>query len=612
MPGVTPIISGLPFFYIRGAPPGDVGYYLDGVRVPYLFHVGAGPSVVHPAVIDRVDLFPGGYPARFGRFAGGIVTGETTAPADHLHGEFAIKLGEASALVETPFAGGKGDASLSGRYSYVAFLLSLLSPSTVLSYWDYQGRASYNLTPRDRLGVFAFGADDFLGTKTAGKTLTLFGTQFHRIDVRYDHRMDGDATLRTAATVGEDLTDAGDGRSVRDRLVGVRNELHARLSPAVLLRAGVDAETDTYDVVAGSALGPAEAALAANFFPSRTDLQAGVRADAVLDVTRAFELTPGARFDFFASQGATAVAVDPRLAARVRVKSRLHVLWTMGLAHQPPAFTIPIPGFQPGGLRGGLQTAVQESTGVEWELGGGTTATATFFHNDFIDMSDALGVSQPTAEGCLPGSFPTSTLAGDPGGPPDSHTCAPRFTQGTLGPDTSGGGGQGAEDSGTKQSIQALEARTNGTAYGFELYVKRKLTDRVGGFLSYTLSRSTRTYEDQSFVSSFDRTHVVNAALSYDLGRNWRAGGRVVFYTGLPKAPDPTSASTRLAPFFRLDVRLEKRWDIGKRFWVSFVLEWLNATLTKEQVGTSCTLQGCQATTVGPITVPSIGVEGGF
>src|SRR5262249_32402404 len=41
MPGVTPIVSGLPFFFIRGAPPGDAGYFLDGVRVPYLFHVGA-------------------------------------------------------------------------------------------------------------------------------------------------------------------------------------------------------------------------------------------------------------------------------------------------------------------------------------------------------------------------------------------------------------------------------------------------------------------------------------------------------------------------------------------------------------------------------------------
>ena len=69
LPGVAPILSGLPYFFVRGAPPGDVGYYIDGIRVPILFHVGAGPSVIAPALIDRVDLFPSAYPARFGRAA---------------------------------------------------------------------------------------------------------------------------------------------------------------------------------------------------------------------------------------------------------------------------------------------------------------------------------------------------------------------------------------------------------------------------------------------------------------------------------------------------------------------------------------------------------------
>jgi len=33
--------------------------------VPYFYHVGIGPSVVHPAIIERVDLYSGGYPARY-------------------------------------------------------------------------------------------------------------------------------------------------------------------------------------------------------------------------------------------------------------------------------------------------------------------------------------------------------------------------------------------------------------------------------------------------------------------------------------------------------------------------------------------------------------------
>ena len=152
-----------------------------------------------------------------------------------------------------------------------------------------------------------------------------------------------------------------------------------------------------------------------------------------------------------------------------------------------------------------------------------------------------------------------------------------------------------------------------GAAYGFELMLKRRLTQKLGGFLSYTLSRSTRSYERRRYVAAFDRTHVANAAAAYELGRGFRVGGRVVFYTGLPKPPDPTDpGSTRLPPFFRLDARVEKKFRLSERAHLSIVAEWLNATLSKEAVTTTCTLQGCEAQMIGPITIPSLGVEGAF
>jgi hypothetical protein len=59
MPGVTPIASGLPYFYVRGAPPGNVGYFFDGVRVPVLYQFAAGPAILHPAFVGQVNLYPG-------------------------------------------------------------------------------------------------------------------------------------------------------------------------------------------------------------------------------------------------------------------------------------------------------------------------------------------------------------------------------------------------------------------------------------------------------------------------------------------------------------------------------------------------------------------------
>jgi len=56
LPGVTPITSGLPYFFVRGAPPGNTGYFIDGVSIPTLYHAAVGPSVIHPAFIENVEV----------------------------------------------------------------------------------------------------------------------------------------------------------------------------------------------------------------------------------------------------------------------------------------------------------------------------------------------------------------------------------------------------------------------------------------------------------------------------------------------------------------------------------------------------------------------------
>ena len=109
---------------------------------------------------------------------------------------------------------------------------------------------------------------------------------------------------------------------------------------------------------------------------------------------------------------------------------------------------------------------------------------------------------------------------------------------------------------------------------------------------------------------------MANLAVRLDLGRNYRVGGRAVFYTGTPKSspsnglivPPRSSFPDRSPSFYRLDLRFEKQWRPSERGWVSFVAEVLNATLSRE---TFSSTTGPDRT-IGPITLPSVGVEGGF
>jgi len=562
LPGVSPIVSALPFFYLRGAPPGNIGYFFDGIRVPYLFHAAAGPSVINPALVEKVDLYAGGYPAKFGRYAGGIVSAESTEPNPTWHGEAVLRLIDAGAMVEGGFADGRVTALLGGRISYTAGLLSLISPNIDLGYRDYQARVSYDLTDHDRLTLLSFGSYDFLASTDtpAGGTqpveTVLFGSEFYRVDARYDARLSGGGHLRAAVTWGFDQTRVLGSRNTRDMMLGTRVELTRPLSKEVTLRAGLDLQIDKYSAVEPPYADPDDPSTQRfdALFPPRQDTAVGCWADLVLKPAPKLEVIPGVRVDSYASQGEGAVSVDPRLAVVAHADDHVRILHAIGVASQPPSFVVPVPGLAVATLAGGLQRSVQVSSGVEVDLPLRITASATGFMNAQLNMTDSIGSRQGFAEG-------------------------------------------------------ATVPRSLGSSTGLEIYVHRALTERLGGFVSYTLSRTTRSVGREHFLAAFDRTHVLNAAIGYDIGRGWRSGLRFTFYSGAPlaapagSAGDETSDQGRDPPYYRLDFRVEKRWSIIDTAWISVVVEMLNATLTKETLG---------GQEIGPLLMPSIGLEGGF
>ena len=590
MPGVVPTTSGLQAFYVRGAPPETTGYFIDGVPVPALYHVGFGPSVVHPALLDRAELFSGAAPAYFGRAIGATIAADTAAPLAHVHGEANVRILDTSALVEAPFGEGRGSAEVSGRYAYPGLVVPLFAPDVGLSYWDYQSRVTWKLSDRDRVGLFVFGSSDRLTqneTNVAGipYTAQLVNTVFHRADLRFDHALGGGSSLRIAATAGYDTT--GNEVSNIDATSGrVRAELDARVSDALRLRAGADAQATHY------ALGtsPLERAdpTPAGYAPvaPRDDVVAGAYVDVSWRASRHVEIVPGVRADVFTTLASattpatTTATLDPRLAARVTLLPRVSAVSTIGIAHQAPglvAFTpeVTTSADIPGAQRG-ILAAEQISEGVEVALPEGFVASATGFLHHYSGLPD---LTAP----CL-----------------QSGVTAPCYAQ-----------------------------NVDGRAYGLEVLVRRSLTERFAVLVSYTLSRSTREAHAGESVawipSEYDRTHVGSAIATYDLGKRWRAGARFFGYTGRPYSntlgltPVPPFNTERLPGFWRLDLRLEKTWDVGRSGRISFVAEGLNVTLNKEVVDLNCRgappgamYDVCTPDALGPITIPSIGVEGAF
>jgi TonB family protein len=495
LPGITPLVSGVPYFYVRGAPPNNSGYYVDGVRVPLLFHLGLGQSVIHPGLIDHVDFYPSAAPARYGGFAGAVIAGQTREPATAPHGEANLRLVDAGTLLEAPFADGRGSALVAGRYGYPGLVLSAVTDNLKLGYWDYQTRASWQLSAHDTIGLFAFGSHDYLATRPnsndqqASKELVeQFVSDSHRIDLRYDHRLSS-GHVRLALTGGYDAEGASP-TYMKDRSLGARLEAEQELSPTLRFRGGAQAQIDAYSLRI-TQQGPRDPAVPQSADPPPTNLSAGLYADFVWRVTRRVELVPGARFDAYASSRRNEApssgrsrtvlpAVDPRLAARVTLTRGIAWLSTLGLSHQYPGLRVgdipgpllSIPGFAYGVRQ--LQSAAQAAQGFEVALPADVTLTATGFYSLFWGLTD-LGAScfqfQP---GNIPQFGPSEEV------PP--YVCP------------------------NNEPVR-------GRAYGVELLLRRPFSKRLSGLLSYTLSRATQKAQlARGLAVAFLHRHAVLAA----------------------------------------------------------------------------------------------------
>jgi hypothetical protein len=295
-------------------------------------------------------------------------------------------------------------------------------------------------------------------------------------------------------------------------------------------------------------------------------------------------------------------AVDPRLAARVTLTEGVAWLSTLGLSHQYPSLRlgnvpaplVTVPGF-PFGVRR-LQRAAQASQGFELALPAELMLTTTGFYTQWWGLTDLSASCYQYLQGFVPEPMPGATA------PP--YVC----------PDND---------------------PMRGHAYGAEVLLRRPFTRKLSGWLSYTLSRTVQqsrfltaegTEEVATVPSEFDRTHVLNAAVGYDPGRGWHLGSRLVVYTGTPfsrldgSIPVAPYRAHRGDAFYRVDVRVEKRWRLGESGSIAFVLEGQNVTLQKEVTNLGQECEGrllpdegetnvCEPSEIGPLTIPSVGLE---
>ena len=575
LPGVSSVVSLLPFPIVRGASPSATGFLLDGIRVPLLFHLLVATSVIHPEFIDEIQFFPGGAPATYGGYVGGIVDGRTARArqGDKLV-DIDLNLLYSGALVRGPVDALGATVTAAGRYGYPGLLLSLATNQLSLSYWDYQLRLDGG-NPLNGWTAFFYGAYDELDTPAANAvpgdpnpplapTLEL---GFHRGDVRL-HRTQGrfEETLRLVG--GYDRTfSMGTDFSVWS----VEPQATAEWTQSERLRVGAGLQGSFRDLQQGAA-----SAAGANAFSAITSQLGKIYSqsaylEALWRPTPKLLLRPGVRADAYQDSTADKTSADPRFTARYRLLERdlpgtapgsddrgLFLKASAGIYHQPPRFVLPLPGLDIMPLKYGLLRSYQTSLGTEIPLRDRTMLSVEGFFN-YMD---------PTIFDLSVNATSVVTQANQSGVP--TSVVMPMDAQ---------------------QFIDRLTNPETGRAYGLELLLRRKSTNGLFGWVSYTLSRSERYREADSTLGvragwvpyDYDRTHIFSLVAGLPLRRNWDLGVRLQYQSGRPTTITTGYNGAYGDGFFRFDFRVDKR-AVYKKWLLDFYVDVTNAAVLPEEV----------------------------
>lgn len=595
LPGVTPVISGLPYVYVRGAPPAATAYFYDDIQLPALFHLALGPAVVHAAMIGPVDFYAGVAPARYGRKTGGVVAGQAANRAlrPGVHGELELRLIDLQSYIASPI-GKRGRIEVGARYGYPGLVTKLIEPRSVVQYWDYQLRSTFPVSAATDVSLIVLGSYDMIGERRGRRLERDIELQFHRLELRSVTRK-GDLRVGYAFAGGFERSGLGDEFEVQAARLGPKFWLENRIK-AARLRVGADMMASVGKIV--DPLGdsettdtrfnddtmmfeqrniPATSHIRNPIYASAAGRNAiGMYTELTLPFADNWELAAGLRGDLWLTGHDAQKALEPRLLLTHHAHPLVTWHAAFGLAYQPAVFLLPLPGLADVALDRGLQRAIQSEVGTLIQLPASfsvDTKVYAHFYKDMLSL-DALDEDDLDEDCNL-----------------ELEDC--RKT------------GEGF-------------ARMSAYSYGGELMLRRAFQERVSGWLAYTLSKAdARSDRGRALTPSFDVRHVANLVFQWRITDKWHfalrgygQSGRFPF--GAEGEVDPRKKQ-RLPAFYRGDLQLSRIW---KRKWgelrVSF--DWLNFTLRSEPLGWDCS-EGleCQVDySEFPVTIPMLGLRGTY
>ncbi|MBM3240661.1 TonB-dependent receptor [Candidatus Poribacteria bacterium] len=559
--GVMNDFSGL--LYIRGGGPEDNVFYFDRTYLLYPYHFGGFVATVNSEIIDKVDVYAGGFGAEFGTGAQAVIDIYARDGRDDRVGVKAnVNMLMSEALVEGPI-GERGSWYLAGRRSYIdLFPIKVEQITAFPRFWDYQAKLSYAVTKNHHLSFDAFGADDFMELHIKDENVRYYSqfagrfhykSGFHAQSLHLKSRLSSKLTSVLSCAHTPYLMDLGFGEGyflrVEPDMYGVRNDLEYSLNPRSKIEAGFVSATGMIGVK--------------SFF-SRPPEEGQAEYDFLADT---FKSDTKKRFTY----------IEGYIQERYAPVKPINLILGARAEHFNLTDEISLQG------RGNISLNLFNNLDLRFAWG------------RYFQSPQALQILPDWGNPAVTDSKATHYIV-----EAERQLYTPPLTGG-LGGDTIlkvAGYYKKLSDLITNDPKYIYLNQGEGFARGVEVFLKHSIPDKFFGWLSYTYSVSRRRDkpDEPERLYSYDQTHVITLTGNYKLTPTWEIGAKWHYSTGTPYTPiidstkvyDPKAGrvryyaiygevnSERLLPYHSLNISVNKTF-IFKRWRLSTYLEILNA-----------------------------------
>lgn len=553
--GVANDFSGA--LYIRGGSDEDNLYYFDRVPIGYPYHFGGIVSSLSSEVIERIDVYAGGYGAEFGVDSQAVIDiYSRNRNTDGFRTKLNLNVLYSEGLLEGKI-GDQGFWYAAGRRSYIdLFLGSLAFDSGAITafprFWDYQVKGGYNLNEKHQLSLNVFASGDKFALKLDGEDIdpdfrgnVSFGSGFEGAGIHLRSRFSDRLTSLLSLTRSDFQFDVRAGPEISLTIDApdyvIREDLTYTLNPKHQLESGVILGIETGRAVGTGNRPPDEGEDDYDFrFVERQTFDESVsnrRVEVYLQdrykVLPFLSVVLGLRVDYFSRVNEP--SIQPRGSLLLDIMEGSQLQFSYGNYYQvpgPPRLTQSVGNPD-------LSTSQASHYVLEFtrQVSEGTELKVAGYYKDLANLV-------------------------------------------------------------TSDDERIYLNQGVGFAQGTEVFLRHRAGNRFLGWGSYTygLSKRRDRPEEPYRYYSFDQTHVATLAATYRLTPTWEIGLKWQYRTGNPYTPvagateatDPRNGepiylpiyaatnSDRLPPYHRLDVKLSKAFQFS-RWEMSLFLELLNA-----------------------------------